>query len=199
MSTFTSTNRPAPVTARPSGPPGSRASTAGYWVGALVAVAAILGALVWAAFALLGWRQHVEDFTRVTPPGTAVVSVTDTGTAYVYLEHDRSTVIPPVPAVIVEGPSGAEVPVADFRGVMRYDVPGEANRVGDAVLRFPADEPGTYRITVADTQAGATVAIGDHLVWAWAPQVVGMVALVGCGLLVGVGLVVVTAIRRSTS
>ncbi len=199
MSTYTNTNRPTQVPGAPGAPPRAGVSAAGYWVGALVAVLAVLGALVWAAFAFLGWRGHVEDFTRVTPPGTAVVTVTDTGTAYVYLEHDRSTAVPPVPVVTVQGPSGAEVGLTAYRGEMRYDVPEVANRIGDAVLTFPADQPGTYRVTVGNAEDGTTIAIGDDLVWAYAPQVVGIVALVLGGLLVGLALVVVTAIRRSTS
>jgi hypothetical protein len=158
---------------------------------------ATLGAVVWGAFAFLGWQAHVEDFPRVTPPDTVVVSVVDTGTQFVYLEHDRSTAVPAVPTVTVTAPSGKEVPLSAYEGEMRYDVPGVANEVGDAVLTFPADETGAYRVTVADADQGTTVAIGDDLLRGWGPQVVVVVALLLGGLLVGLTLVIITAVRRS--
>ena len=198
MSTYTTSNKsPLPGTAPSTTPAARRPSTAGYWAGALVAVLATLGAVVWGTFAFLGWRAHVEDFPRLTPPDTAVVSVTDTGTQFIYLEDDRSTAVPAVPTVTVTAPSGAEVALAAYEGEMRYDVPGVANEIGDAVLAFQADATGAYRVTVGEADQGTTVAIGDDLLWAWGPQVVGVVAVLLGGLLVGLMLVVITAARRS--
>ena len=195
MSTDITSNRSAaaptitPSRRRPSG--------AGYWVGTLVAVLATLGALAWAAFAFLGWRADVQDFPRFEAPGTAVVSLTDTGTQFVYLEHDRSTPISEVPSVTVTGPAGTDVRVTAYSREMRYDVPGVSNQIGDAVFTFHANEVGSYRVTVADAAPGTTVAVGDDLLWAWGPQVVGVVALLLGGLLVGLTMVIVTAVRRS--
>ena len=192
------TNRPAAPGTPGSAPPARRrASTAGYWVGAVIALLATVGAVAWGVFAFLGWQAHIEDFARVTPPGTAVISVTDTGTRFLYLEHDRSTAVPPTPAITVTGPTGAEVPLAAYRAEMRYDVPAVANRIGDAVLTFPADQPGTYRVTVAAAEQGTVVAVGDSLLWAWGPQVVGIVALLIGGVVVGLTVVIVTAVRRA--
>jgi hypothetical protein len=199
MTTYSTKNTASgtPGAPLPTTPPRRRPSTAGYWIGAGIAIVATLAAVVWGAFTFLGWRAHVEDFPRVSPPGTAVVSVADTGTRIIYLEHDRATPVPPTPSVTVTAPSGAGVPLAEYRAEMRYDVPGVTRRVGDAVLSFQAQEPGSYQVTVADTEPGAVVAIGDDLVWAWGPQVVGIVALLLGGLLVGLLTVIVTAVRRS--
>jgi hypothetical protein len=194
------TDRPVPVPgAAPSTTPAKRRpSTTGYWLGALVAVLAILGALTWGTFTFLGWQAHVEDFPRLSPPGTVAVSVTEPGTRFLYAEHDRSTAVPSLlPAVTVTGPSGAFVPLTAYRAEMRYDVPHDTNQVGDAVLTFQAHEPGTYRVTVATADHGTTVAVGDDLLWGWAPRVVATIALLLGGLLVGLTLVVVTAARRS--
>jgi hypothetical protein len=197
MSTYTTTNRSTPGTASSASPARQRPSTAGYWVGALLAVVATLGAIFWGTFVFLGWRAHVEDFPRLTPPGTAVVSVIDPGTRFIYLEHDRSTAVPSVPAVTVAGPSGATVPLAAYTAEMRYDVPKVANQIGDAVLTFQANEPGPYRVAVAAAGQGTTVAVGDDLLWGFGPQVVGVVALLLGGLLVGLTFVIVNAARRS--
>jgi hypothetical protein len=201
MSTHTTKQKSVPVPgAAPSTTPTKRRpGTAGFWIGALIAVMATLGAVTWGAFTFMGWRAHVEAFVRLAPPDTAVVSVTGTGTRLLYLEHDRTTSVPSVPAVTVTGPTGAEVPVAAYRGELRYDVPNVANRIGDAVLTFQADEPGAYRVTVGGTGQGATVAIGDNLLWAWGPQVAGIVALLLGGLLVGLSFVIVTGAGRSSS
>ena len=198
MSTST-TSRPAPVPggAPPSPPAGRRPSTAGYWVGALVAVLSIVGAVVWGVFTFLGWQAHLEDFPRLTPPGTVAVSVTDPQTYVIYLEHDRSTPVPDVPTVTVTGPTGAELPTAVQENDLRYDVPDAANRVGDAVLRFEANEPGAYLVTVEAADEGTTVAVGDDLIGGWWLQVAGTVTLLLGGVLIGVVIVVVTAIRRA--
>jgi hypothetical protein len=197
MNSSTTTNRSTPGTLPSTAPARRRPSTSGYWAGALIAVVATLGAIVGGTFLFLGWRAHVEEFPRLTPPGTAVVSVTDTGTRFIYLEHDRSTAVPSVPAVTVTGPSGAQVPLAAYPLEMRYDVPDAANQIGDAVLTFQANAPGSYRVTVAAADQGATVAVGDDLLWGWGLQVVGVVALLLSGLLVGLIWVIVTAARRS--
>jgi hypothetical protein len=126
-----------------------------------------------------------------------VVSVIDPGTRFIYLEHDRSTAVPAVPAVTVTGPSGASAPLAAYTAEMRYDVPKVANQIGDAVLTFQANEPGPYRVAVAAAGQGTTVAVGDDLLWGFGPQVVGVVALLLGGLLVGLTLVIVTGTRRS--
>ena len=182
----------APSTTTTSRRPG----TAGYWAGAVIAVVATVGAVVWGVSTFLGWQAHIEDFTRVTPPGTAVISVSDTGTRFVYLEHPRGTAAPATPEIGVTGPTGAAVPSATYDGV-RYDVPGVADRIGDSALTFEANEPGTYRVTVAEAERGTVVAVGDDLLWGWAPQVVGVVVLLVGGLLVGLIVVIVTAVRRA--
>lgn len=197
--TTTNTSTPTSTTAPPTTPARRRPSTAGYWLGALLAVLTTLGALTWGAFTFLGWQSHVEDFTRLTPPGTAAVSVTDTGTRFLYLEHDRSTPVPSIPAITVTGPSGTQVPLTAYDAEMRYDVPNVANRIGDAVLTFQTDEPGTYQVTIADTDPGTTLAVGDNLVRGWGPQVLGSVALLLGGLLLALILAIITAARRSRS
>ena len=198
MSTPTTTNRPAPLPGGPQNPPaGRRPSAAGYWVGALVAVLSIVGAVVWGVFTFLGWQAHVEDFPRLTPPGTVAVSVTDPESHFIFLEHDRSTAVPEMPAVAVTGPTGSEVPTVAQVNNLRYDVPDAANRVGDAVLSFETNEPGTYLVAVEAAEEGTIVAVGDDLVGGWWLQVAGSVALLLGGVLVGLAVVIVTAVRRS--
>lgn len=182
-----------PMTAHVTRRPGR----AGYWLGALIALLSAAGALAWGTIALLGWQSHIQEFPRLTHAGTVVVTVTDPGTRFVYLEHDRSAVSPTVHAVSVTGPSGAQVPVRVFGAVLRYDAPRDSSLVGDAVLLFPADEPGTYRVTVGEFDPGTSVAVGDPLVNGWVPHLVGSVGLLLGGLLAGLVVVSVTAARRT--
>lgn len=174
-----------------------RPGTAGYWVGALIAVLTTLSALGWGAFTFLGWQAHVADFPRVIPPDSATVVVTEPGSRVVYAEHDRSTIVSSLPTVTVRGPSGSEEPVTAYGADLRYDVPDDARRVGDAVLMFHADEPGTYRIVATAADPGVTLAIGDDLIRGWAPQIIGAVGLLLGGLLLGLVAVIVTAARRA--
>ena len=174
-----------------------RPGMTGYWVAALVAALGTLAALAWGAAAFLGWQTHVQEFLRLDHPGVVAISVPDSGTRFIYLEHDRSIPVPPTPAVSVTGPSGAQVPLSAYPSELRYDVPGDADRLGDAVLTFAADEPGAYSVTVAAMEDGTTVAVGDDLVSRWAPRVVGSIAVLLGGLLLALVIVVVTAARRA--
>lgn len=196
MSTESITNS-TPTSAALATRTGRGPSTAGYWVGALVAILATAGAIVWGVVTFVGWRAHVEDFPRLTPPGTVAISVVDPGTRFIYLEHDRSTPVPAAPTVRVTDPSGAQVPLAPYALEMRYDVPGVGDRIGDGVLTFQATEPGVHDVTVEAAEPGTTVAVGDDLLWEWGPKVAGIVALLLGGLLVGLATIVVTAVRRS--
>jgi outer membrane protein assembly factor BamB len=194
MTTATSSGTTPAVPARPAQ---RRPGTAGYWLGGIVAVLAVCGALVWGTSAFLGWQNHIREFPRIGSDGTVTVSVPDPGVRFVYVEHERSAAVPPVPAVTVTGPSGAEVPTAAYRAELRYDVPGEPNRVGDAVLTFQADEPGGYLVSVTGIDAVTSVAVGDDLARGFAPQVVLSIGLLLGGLLAGLVLVIVTAARRA--
>lgn len=197
MTTYTTvdtrTTTPSPARARD----GRRPGPVGYWLGALVALLAALGAVAWGTVAFLGWQTHVQEFPRLALAGTVTVSVPDSGTRVVFLEHERSAPVPSAPAVSVTGPSGAELPLSAYGAELRYDVPGDVNRIGDAVLTFEANEPGTYLVTVAGLPGGTTVAVGDDLVSGWGPQVLGSVALLLVGLLLGVVIVIVTFARRA--
>ncbi|KAB7745428.1 hypothetical protein GA707_05725 [Nostocoides sp. F2B08] len=177
----------------------TRPGTAGYWLGALVAILATVAALMWGTTTFLDWRSHLQDFSRLTADGTISVSVTDPGRFFVYLEHDRSTAVPTTPAVTVTGPSGEEAALRAYGAQLRYDVPGEPGQVGDAVLSFAADRTGTYAVVVADLEPGTAVAVGDHLARGWISPVVGSVALLLGGLLLGTVIVIVTAARRASA
>lgn len=179
--------------------PSTRPGTFGYWLGALVAVVATVAAMIWGTTTFLDWRSHVQDFSRLAAEGTTSVSVTDPGRLFVYLEHDRSAVAPTTPSVTVTGPSGEEVALRAYGPQLRYDVPGEPGRVGDAVFSFAADRTGTYEVVVADLEPGTAVAVADHLARGWIAPVVGSVALLLGGLLLGTVIVVVTAARRASA
>lgn len=177
----------------------TRPGTWGYWLGALVAIVATAGAIVWGTTTFLDWRSHVQEFSRLTADGTTSVSVTDPGRLFIYVEHDRSAVRPAAPTVTVDGPDGSAVALRAYGAQLRYDVPGEPGRVGDAVLAFPADQPGTYQVTAADLEPGTAVAVGDHLARGWISPVAGSIALLLGGLLLGTVIVIVTAARRASA
>ncbi|MGA8046680.1 MAG: hypothetical protein WCA30_10510 [Dermatophilaceae bacterium] len=197
----TTTGLGSPPTTAPTPPasPAARPGTWGYWLGALVAILATAGAIAWGTMTFLDWRSHVQDFSRLTAEGTTSVSVTDPGRLFIYVEHDRSATRPAAPSVTVAGPTGDAVALRAYGAQLRYDVPGEPGRVGDAVLSFQADEPGSYQVTVADLEPGTAVAVGDHLARGWIPPVVGSIALLLGGILAGVVLVIVTAARRAST
>jgi hypothetical protein len=198
MSTHTSITGPpvSPATTPPSA--ARRPGTTGYWLGALVAILATVGALAWGTLTFLDWRSDLRELSRLTSPGTTSVSVVDPARIFVYVEHVR-TATAATPTVSVIGPSGDDVVLRPYAAQLRYDVPGEPGRVGDAVLSFAADRPGDYQVTVTGLQPDTAVAVGDHLARGFIPEVVGSIGLLLGGLLAGLVLVVVTAARRAGS
>lgn len=79
--------RPPPT--RPSPPPTRvrrRPSGGWYWVAGILAVLGLTAAFVWGAVGTITALDRVDDFDRVTIPGSTTVFVADPGTKVVYFE-----------------------------------------------------------------------------------------------------------------
>lgn len=172
-------------------------SSAGYRVAAVVALAGLLGAVLWAALGALGAVTAPDDLARAALPANVTAEVTEPGTLVVYYEGD------PVPSlaqldVEVAGPGGPLVQVSDVGYDLRYDSPTEPGGVGTAVATFEAAEPGQYAITSRyDPRGLAHLAVGENIGADFVQRMLGPVLLAAGTLLVAVVVALSTVTRRS--
>lgn len=171
-------------------------SSAGYW-GAVVALAGLLGAVLWAGFGALGAVTAPDDFARAALPANVTAEVAEPGTLVVYYEGD------PVPSlaqldVEVASPGGPLVQVSDVGYDLRYDSPAQPGRVGTAVATFEAAEPGQYTITSRyDPRGLAHLAVGENIGADFVQRMLGPVLLAAGTLLVAIVVALCTVTRRS--
>ena len=186
-----------PLPVRPAGTPRG-ASRLGYWIGGALVAAACVGAAAWVALAFFGLMNQVNDFQRMTVPGTATVQVAQAATRVLYYEGPRAASQPGQLSIAVTGPAGQVVAVTAYHGDLRYDVPGESGRVGKAIASFQAAAAGDYRIRAGTgSGAGGTLAIGEDALWDMVPHIAGAAAVFLAGVGAGSALIIVTAARRS--
>lgn len=196
MTTSTMPTRPAPPVGRA---PAARPGTARYWIGAALMTVGVIGAALWVALGWLALMHHVDGFTRMAVPGTATVHVNADTKSVFYTEHFRGVADVTAADITVTSPSGQLVLVSPYAYDLRYDVPGDNNRVGRAVASFRSTAAGNYTVSVSGVPAGSTVAIGDDVVWDALPHVIGAVALLVVAGGAGLALVVVTIVQRNRS
>ncbi len=194
------------------GPPGTvlppsaaarpRPSARGYWLGGLLTAAAVIGAVIWVVVAFFGYQQQIDRYPRTTVPGAATVQVADTSTRVLYYENSRGTTTPSLSqlGLSVTGPAGTIVAVTPYTGDLRYDVPGDASRVGRAVAEFHPSQAGVYQVkSTPATGTTGTLAVGGDIVWDIVPHAIGAGMLFLLGGSAGVTILIVTAVRRSNA
>lgn len=197
---------PAPST--PSKPKGK----VGIWIGILLI---IVGIVLGIALVVAGARSLLsgfDDLQRVPINGGGVVRIDDVGTQTIYAERPTtqggsgfstntySTFAPDV-AVRVIGPDGTDVPVNRGGSSEEYHYDG---REGVKIGSFYASSSGTYRI-VSRGQDGLgqgswnSIAVGTGLEWSGIGAILGGVFGGGLVVLIGIIVLIISAIRRSRS
>jgi hypothetical protein len=187
MSTTQSVKRPdvrAPVI-RPPRP--SKPSSAWYVLGVLVAIGGLVVGLVWGFTTYVGYRDEIRTFQRMPAPGTAEL-VLDRGPQTIYLEGTGDAGA--ARDVTVTAVDGTAVPTSDYFGDVRYD-----GSVGRAFATIAVPAARTYQVAVHGLSG--TIAIGPAVTSPMIASAMGAMFLELGSLTVGVGIVIVTAIRRS--
>ena len=171
--------------------PRKPASSLGYWLAAMVAFAAVAGAIGWFVVGLTSLGDKVDDLHRVTVPGQAVVEL-EAGKQSVYWEGGGA--IPPLEITVreVDGPA---VEVGPHGGEVTYEVDG---RSGTSVAGFEVDDDGRYLVVVGGDGAQGIVAVGPGVGGQIVSAVVGGLAIFFGGLLL-CGLVIILTARRRKS
>lgn len=177
--------RTAPVTIPPLAPsrgrPARGPSAVWYGVAAGIAVIGLAAAVALGAAGFRDYRQRIDGFARVTPPGQMAVQVRGAGDQVMYYEGDGLPSLAQL-GITVTDPQGATVPVRDYLGDQRYDAPDGSQ--GRALGIFRAATAGTYQLRVTGTAArGGQVVAGESFVGEAVADIllVALVALVTLG------------------
>ncbi|AFU06054.1 hypothetical protein [Nocardia brasiliensis] len=178
-----------------------RVTPSGWWF-ALGALLIALGVLGGAALAVGSFTQvsgRVDDFQRIEVPGSGAVQLSETGGYTVYFEYSGASeaIFGGEVNVRIADPGGAPVQLRRYDSDVTYSF---GKREGRAALSFDAAVPGTYQVTIqGDPGTSATAAIGRGLGTSFVGTLLGGIALGVGGLLLGLAVVIVVAVKRSGS
>jgi hypothetical protein len=170
-------------------------SRAGYWIGAVLIVAAVIGAVLWGVLTFLSIGDRVDDFARAPAPGSARVSL-EAHKYIIYVEgpgvgEDFS---PPVQFQVVDS-GGGVLPIADYGGSLTYSMGGHSGRAAGTVTP-PRAGPYVLRSATSAPGGGYGVALGESIGGRILRTILGAFAIGGLGVAAGVGLIVTTGVRR---
>lgn len=169
----------------------------GYWIGAIIAgVAIVIGAAL-IARAVLGLTGDLGNLKRVEVPGAQAFSLP----AEKHVIYVESTQGPPqggmVQVDVRVAETGRELPLSSYTSSFTYTW---QNRQGRAVSTFTPPRPGRYLVTAFGARdAGLSAAIGPPLGTTLTGSIFGIfggVGLMGAGVVAGLVIVIVTAVRR---
>ncbi|BDT93604.1 hypothetical protein IFM12275_35800 [Nocardia sputorum] len=191
---------PFPTSPSSAGAPAPQPITpSGRWFalgGALIALG-IIGGIVLGAFGFLQTSGRIDDFQRVKVPGSGVVNLAESGGYTVYVEYSgassRST--PGTVNLRVLDPDGKHVELRKYDATITYSFGGHEGRTG---FSFEAAKPGGYRVTTAGSSE-VTVAVGQGLGSSFVGALLGGLALGFGGVVLGVLVIVVVAVKRRAS
>jgi hypothetical protein len=200
--------------AAPASVPKVRPGRGMYWLGALFILAGIVAAGVLGVVGLWRFQDTIENFGRFRSSNAAEVTFEDEGTYTIYYESESkldgeaiSSPAQPPPGleIIVTNENGDPVATQDIdRDDDSLDEYGtdempliEADFEGEAIGEVRIDVPGRYRFeATADTDDEFVIAIGKGALDSLLPWILGALAAVGLGVLLGLATIIVTAVKR---
>jgi hypothetical protein len=167
-----------------------------FFVAGGLALVGIVGGIALIVSGVVRLADTVEDFERVSVPGTGEVRIDETGGYSIYHEYDQfgsSRFYPPEPDVTVTDPSGTEVDLERYSGTVTYDF---NNHEGEGLYTFDADETGTYTVTV-EGDSESVVAVGRGVGRGLVTSILAGVAVGFIGVVGGIVMAVVVGVKRS--
>ncbi|MEA2901156.1 MAG: hypothetical protein QOH36_1043 [Actinomycetota bacterium] len=169
-------------------------SKKGYWLGAAIIVVAGVGAIVWFGLGFTRFSDRIDGFQRVPTNSQGEVTFDDTGGFVIYFEGPGASEgeIPTGQAQLTPVGGGDPVALDDYKSDFTYDLNGHE---GVAVLTFDIDQPGPYLLE-SESEGEGELAVGRSVAGTLVTSVVGGLALGGLGLVAGVVVLIVTAVRR---
>lgn len=175
-----------------------RPSSLGFWLGGLLIAAGIIGGALWIVAGLSNFSDAIDDFERV-PVGQVGTVDLEAGDYIVYAERGgglpQSSFISGIRMRPAGEGRGDEVEFEDYESEFTYDFGGRAGR---AQLTFSIEDPGEYQVRIDDGPGttATTAAFGPSVAGDLVSAIVGLFVIAGIGIVLGIILIVVTAIRR---
>lgn len=203
-------------------------SVAWYWVGALILVLGTVGAFVLMIVGIVTFADAPNHYERISVPGERAVAISEPGTYHLYGEtgdyysstnygssyYSYNTIVRPT--VTVTDANGTSIPVTagpetsvtsySANGLSAYDF-----------ASFYVPSAGTYTVTVKEpalpartsTRSGNStyvetydvtrVAVGNSVASTAVPELVSAAALGSIGVLLGLFILIMTAVKRNRS
>lgn len=165
-----------------------------FWVGGGLIILAIVGSIMILGNTVLDLSDKVDDFERVSMPGSGTVEITGTGGFTLYHEFSgasgefgRSSAL----QVTMAGPDGQPVDLELYTGNVNYDYGGHE---GVALFSFQVDEPGQY--TVVGEGDSGQVAIGRGIGRGLVGGILFGLFVGFAGFVAGVIIIIVVGVRR---
>lgn len=167
-----------------------------YWVGAVVGIVGVVAAVALIASAVVGFARQIDDFQRVPVGEEGRVTLATAGYTVYYEGPHADDTSYGVRAIDVEiAPVGGRpLPLSDYDSDVTY---ASGDHEGRALYSFEVDEPGSYVVRSTSRSADAgELAIGRGLGRRLVGPIVGGVFLGLWGTGGGIGIVLLTALRR---
>ncbi|MCU0267685.1 MAG: hypothetical protein MUF83_03450 [Acidimicrobiales bacterium] len=176
-------------------------SAAGFWIGGAIATVGVIVAAVWFFAAIVQFVDYADDFERIEVPGSATLTISEEGTYTLWVETSSqidSFSDVREPEVRITGPEGEEVDTDPTFSTETYNT---TSHHGRSFAEFRVDVVGDYTFEVFEGEGSGrdavAVAVGESELGTLGWQIFGAVAVGVLSVLVGVVLVVVTAVRRT--
>ena len=186
------------ATGHPVDPP-KRPSSLGYWLGGALIAGGIIGGIIWGVVNGIGFNDAIDDFERV-PVGQVGTVDLEEGDFVVYAERGggvpQGNFIDGIRMRPAGGEGrGEEIQFEDYTTEFTYDLGG---RTGRAQLTFAIDDGGEYQVRADDGPGttATTAAFGPSVAGDLVFAIVGAFVIAVGGIILGIVLIVITAIRR---
>ncbi|MFD4356648.1 hypothetical protein ACFWPK_18190 [Nocardia sp. NPDC058519] len=162
----------------------------------LVIVVGILGAIGVGAIGFFRMSDDVDRYQRVTVPGSGDLQLA-AGDYTVYFEYPGAATLDPPEAVRARltDPTGQVVRTEAVGAEQSYQL---GSREGTAEFTFHAVQDGMY-VLETDGGPGITLAVGHDLGSSFAGPILLAVAIAITAIILGVAILIITAIRRAGS
>lgn len=167
-------------------------SRAGYWIGGVLVVSGVLGAIAWAVLTGAHLVGTIDDFRHVAIPGREQVRL-DARKYVLYVEGPGADErVPGVDIAVSDARSETALVVARYAADLTYSFDTD----GSAVATVTPPRAGLYDVRT-DGPEGYRLAIGESIGGQLVRTLVGALLIGAVFGIAGVLLLIMTGVRRS--
>jgi len=169
-----------------------RNSRSWFWPGIGIAAVGVAAGLVFGITSFQDSQQEIDNFARLSVPGTVIVQIDEPDQQVVYYEGDQRVGIADL-VVGITAPGGASVAVASYEGELIYETTDLT--LGRAIASFEAAQIGAYQIDVTGIDTGQ-ITVGESVSRLALPGILAGLAVAGLSLVAGAAIWLAGIVRR---